>query len=184
MSEYNPYRDYRAGEWWNDAMLKNDIPGKDEHLDYYNNLPGLIKRLDPKQDVTKIDRGLMDMVMNYMGGYDMMARAPERKNDVQALAKAYQYGDYGSRPNDSIGDFWENIAGVNAYDPQVGRLSDIDLYNQAMQFAKDRIAAGEGKQYENYGNDYLGAFQRTTPWVYGKTVDKLGGLLEKLLSGR
>ena len=103
--------------------------------------------------------------MNYMGGYDMMARSPDTPQKVQALAKAYQYRDYGSRPNDSIGDFWENIAGANAYDPKAGRLSDKDLYAKAMEYAQNRYNAGEGQQYQNYGNENLGLFQRTLPYI-------------------
>lgn len=173
MSEYNPYRDYRMGEWWDDQAYRfdDDFKGKDEHTAYYNSLPSMIREMDPSmKDVKRTDRGLLDMVMNYMGGYDMMARSPDTPQKVQALAKAYQYGDYGSRPNDSIGDFWENIAGTQAYDAKVGRLSDKELYDQAVQFAKDRLAKGEGQQYENYGGENTGLLDRTIPWIYGKTL--------------
>jgi len=171
MAESNPYSDYNLVEWYNDQSHRfgdDGVQGTMDHASYYNKLGGLMKSFDP--DIGKRqDRGLVDMIANYMGGYDMIARDPSNKDKVSKLAKAYQYGDYGTRPVDAIGDYWENMAGVSAYNPEEGRLADKDLFNQAKQYAQDRIATGDGQSY-----DGIGILDRAAPFLYEHTIGRKG----------
>ena len=56
-------------------------------------------------------------------------------------ARAYQYRDYvGGRQEDAVGDYQENVAGINAFDPEQGRLSDEARIDLALQFAQQRMS--------------------------------------------
>lgn len=110
------------------------------HQTYYNRLPEMVQELRPELAGPRVDRNLQDRMYNFMGGYDMVARgmSPEA---ATSGARAYQYRDYvGGREQDAIGDYQENVAGINAFDPEQGRLSDEALIDLALKFAQQGMS--------------------------------------------
>jgi len=117
------------------------------HQTYYNNAPEMIKELRPELAGKRVDRNLQDQMLNFIGGYDMAARGMSPEG-ARSGAKAYQgrqyiwnnlFGD-DARRDDAIGDYQENVAGINAYNQEQGRLSDEALIDLALQFAQQRMA--------------------------------------------
>ena len=183
--EENPFVDYGLnwvsdfGQKFSDGYDENDEVYA--HTEYYNKLPEMIRAMDPSmKDVKRVDRGELDMILNFMGGYDMAARDPDNIDKTARLAKAYQFGDYGSRPHDAIGDYWENMAGIHAYTPDTGRMSDQELYNLAKEYAQLRIKNGMGQKYDN-----VNIGDRIDPLAYEYLVDKpFGALIDYMEKSR
>ena len=82
------------------------------------------------------------MALNYASAYDFAARPGVDPEKAKEMAKAYQYRHYGSRPEDTIQDYYENVEGINAFTGQ--RMSDEDLLRQAYEFARQRYEAAGG----------------------------------------
>lgn len=138
----NPYENYGILD------LIRDIPYSEAHkfyttghTGYYNRSPQMIEKLRPELAGQRVDRNLQDMILNFIGGYDMAARgmSPEA---AMSGAKAYQGKQYifSDRKDDAIGDYEENVAGIKAYDPEQGRLSDEALIDLALKFAQQRMS--------------------------------------------
>jgi hypothetical protein len=144
----NPYENYGIMD------LIGDIPYSElhkfftkGHQTYYNNAPQMIQELRPELAGQRVDRNLQDQMLNFIGGYDMAARgmSPEA---AMSGARAYQGKQYlfSDRKPDAIGDYEENVAGVQAFDPEQGRLSDEALIDLALKFARDRMAQSQRNQ--------------------------------------
>ena len=115
------------------------VPGFSDHYKYYREqVPQIIRQFEP--DYKRVDRGLFDVITNYMGGYDAAARAPQNLDELRTLSKAYQYGDVLMRPNDASHDYIENIAGIDAYNQDVGRVPDAQLYEMAKRYAEEKLS--------------------------------------------
>lgn len=137
----NPYEDYGILD------MIGDVPYSElhkfftrGHQTYYNRSPEMIKELRPELAGQRVDRNLQDQMLNFMGGYDMAARGMSPEAAISG-ARAYQGKQYlfSDRKPDAIGDYQENVAGVQAYDPEQGRLSDEALIDLALQFAQQRM---------------------------------------------
>lgn len=116
------------------------------HQTYYGDAPNMIKELRPELSGPRVDRNLQDQMLNFIGGYDMAARGMSPEG-ARSGAKAYQGRQYmwnnltgdDARRDDAIGDYQENVAGINAYNPEQGRLSDEALIDLALKFAEQRM---------------------------------------------
>jgi len=142
MSNQNPYENYGILD------LISDVPYSElhkfftkGHQTYYNRSPEMIQELRPELAGPRVDRNLQDQMLNFIGGYDMAARGMSPEAAISG-ARAYQGKQYlfSDRKPDAIGDYEENVAGVQAYNPEQGRLSDEALIDLALQFAKQRMA--------------------------------------------
>lgn len=144
----NPYENYGIFDYLSDMPI-TDIPRffTSGHIGYYNDAPQMIERLRPELAGPRVDRNLQDQMLNFIGGYDMVARGMDAERAVQG-ARAYQAKDYfiDGRKQDAIGDYEENAAGARAYNPEQGRLSDEALIDLAVQFARDRMAQSQRNQ--------------------------------------
>lgn len=110
-----------------------------DHTKYVGRTPELIEQYRPDVYGPRYDRSQMDMMINFMGGYDMAARGTDPQLAREG-AKAYQYLYTGKeRMPDAVGDYQENVAGIDAYNPEQGRLSDEALIDLALQFAQQRM---------------------------------------------
>lgn len=137
----NPYEDYGILD------LLMDIPYSEGHkfyttghTTYYNNAPQMIEKLRPELAGKRVDRNLQDQMLNFIGGYDMAARGMSPEAAISG-ARAYQGKQYlfSDRKPDAIGDYEENVAGIQAYNPEQGRLSDEALIDLALKFAQQRM---------------------------------------------
>ena len=136
--QQDPFKDYGLLQYLSDMQLQEVIKRPLEsakHGGFPEHFSNYYKRMNPSDKRT--DRSIMDMAINFAGGYDAAARGFP-KDSLMRMARHYQSRDYDERPQDSIQDYYENIAGVEAYDPNVGRLSMEDLYRLAMQYAKEK----------------------------------------------
>jgi hypothetical protein len=119
------------------------------HLSYTDTIPQRITRERPRlydELGGRVDRNQIDMMTNFMGAYDWMARMGDDPQNAIEAAKSYQYKSYADRPQDSIMDFYENKAGINAFDPSVGRVDDATLIDMAERYALDRIKASNSQE--------------------------------------
>lgn len=137
----NPYENYNLLDYLSDIPY-SDVPSffTSGHIGYYNRSPEMIREMRPDLAGPRVDRNMQDMMLNFIGGYDMAARGmdPER---AAAGARAYQYMDYlRGREEDAAGDYMENVAGIQAFNPEVGRLPDMELIRLAEEFARKRVA--------------------------------------------
>lgn len=151
MAQPNPFEEYGLLNAWDDAKIK-DWYSSDfrDHAGYYESLPGMIRTQRPSlmdEFGGRKDRNVIDQMINIMGGYDWAARSGD-KQAAQEGARAYQYSDYARRPEDAIGDYYEGLIGINAFDPQQGRMSDASLMDFAERTARERVAKGEGAEYQ------------------------------------
>lgn len=136
MAQADPFKDYGLLQFLSDAQLQEVAKRPIEtakHIAFPQHFASYFKQKNP--DAKRTDRSLMDMAINYAGGYDWAARGTNPES-AKRMARHYQSRDYDERPDDSIADYYENVAGIDAYDPETGRMSMDDLYNAAMQFAQ------------------------------------------------
>jgi hypothetical protein len=87
----------------------------------------------------RVDRGLLDMAINFAGGYDWAAREGISPQVAKEMARAYQYKGYADRPEDSIQDYYENVAGIEAFTGE--RVPAGKLIDMAIEYARNK--AGE-----------------------------------------
>lgn len=136
----DPYAEYGVMDFLTDIPYSEGYKFLTRgHQTYYNRLPEMVQELRPDLAGPRVDRNLQDRMYNFMGGYDMVARgmSPEA---ATGGARAYQYRDYvGGRKEDAIGDYQENVAGINAFNPEQGRLPDEALIDLALKFARERM---------------------------------------------
>mgnify|MGYP001047201818 CR=1 FL=1 len=141
----NPYENYNVLDFLTDIpyseLHKFYTKG---HQTYYNDLPEMVQKLRPELSGKRVDRNLQDMMYNFMGGYDMAARGMSPESAISG-ARAYQGKQYlfSDRKPDAVGDYEENVAGVKAFNPEQGRVSDEALIDMALKFARDRMAQSQ-----------------------------------------
>ena len=68
--------------------------------------------------------------MDTIGSRRYIAEGSERNG------AAYQYKDYADRPNDSIQDFYENVAGIDAFTGR--RVPSSQLIDMALEYARQK----------------------------------------------
>lgn len=135
----NPFENYGLLQMLSDANFGTALGQFGQTLDHVA-FPDQFARAFYQQypDVERRrDRNLADMAINYAGGYDWGVRPSIDPQVAREMAKAYQYGDYlTGRKEDSIGDYRENLAGVEAgIAGRNQRMSMPDLVKAAYEFA-------------------------------------------------
>jgi hypothetical protein len=137
----NPYENYGILDMLKDANFshyaKNAVQAW-EHAGMPEQYSRQLKKMYPEIG-NRVDRGILDMALNYAGAYDFAARPGVDPEKAKEMARAYQYRHYGSRPEDTIQDYYENVEGINAFTGQ--RMSDEDLLRQAYEFARQKYEA-------------------------------------------
>ena len=138
MPQTNPFENYGLMQYLADMQLQEVMKRPLEtgkHIAFPEAFSNYYKRKNP--DEKRTDRSIMDMAINFAGGYDSAARGFP-KESLKRMARHYQSRDYEERPEDSIQDYYENMAGVDAYNPELGRVSMDNLYEMALKYAKDK----------------------------------------------
>jgi len=134
----DPFKDYGFFDalWEMNPMtvIKNPIDTV-QHLSFPQAMSDRILRKYPELG-PRVDRGLLDMALNFAGGYDWAAREGITPEVAKEMARSYQYGDYGSRPEDSIQDYYENVAGIDAFTGD--RVSHEALIDMALRYAREK----------------------------------------------
>lgn len=137
----NPYENYGLLDMLKDANIPHYLGNFKQamkHADMPEVYARQLRQMYPELD-KRVDRGILDMALNYAGAYDYAARPGIDPEKAREMARAYQYRDYNERPEDTIQDYYENVAGINAFTGQ--RMSDEDLLRQAYEFARQKYEA-------------------------------------------
>jgi hypothetical protein len=113
------------------------------------------------------NRGPLDVAINYGGGYDFAANKNVPPQDVRDMAKAYQLFDYmtsmkDTSKADAIGDYYENMAGVEAglAGRGRGRMPEEDLQRMAAKYGMSKATKAPAFVEQKYAeggivyNDY------------------------------
>ena len=118
------------------------------------------------------NRTPLDVAINYGGGYDFAANKAVPAQDVRDMAKAYQLFDYmtsirDSAKADAIGDYYENMAGVEAglAGRSRGRMPESEIQRLSAQYGKRKATAAPAYTEGEYAegglvyNDYDEMFE-------------------------
>ena len=142
-NEVDPFKDYGLFDSISDLNLMTLASNPHDaalHSMFPDRIARKLKANYKDLGDTRIDRGLLDMAINFAGGYDWGSRDGVGQDAAKEMARHYQARGYGERPNDSINDYYENVAGVELAGRTPDRLSDSDLMALAVQYAKDRYS--------------------------------------------
>lgn len=118
------------------------------------------------------NRTPLDVAINYGGGYDFAANKAVPAQDVRDMAKAYQLFDYmtsirDSAKADAIGDYYENMAGVEAglAGRSRGRMPESEIQRLSAEYGKRKATAAPAYTEGEYAegglvyNDYDEMFE-------------------------
>lgn len=137
----NPFENYGLLQRISDhnlmTVLRNPVDAM-QHISFPEAVAQRIMRENPELG-PRVDRGLLDMAINFAGGYDWAAREGISPQVAKEMARAYQYKGYADRPEDSIQDYYENVAGIEAFTGE--RVSTGKLIDMALEYARNK--AGE-----------------------------------------
>lgn len=132
----NPFENYGLLQRIKDhnlmTVLANPVDAM-QHIAFPEAVAQRIKREYPELG-PRVDRGLLDMAINFAGGYDWAAREGISPQVAKEMARAYQYKSYADRPEDSIQDYYENVAGIDAFTGE--RVPTSQLIEMALEYAK------------------------------------------------
>lgn len=136
----DPFKDYGVlNALWDTnirTVFKNPIDVM-QHINFPQAMSDRILRKYPELG-PRVDRGLLDIALNFAGGYDWAAREGITPEVAKEMAKSYQYRHYGSRPEDSIQDYYENVAGIDAFTGN--RVPHESLIDMALEYARNKVA--------------------------------------------
>ena len=114
-----------------------------EHGKYPEVLSSALKRkyLDDLGN-SRVNRSPLDAAINYGGGYDFGVRQDIPADVARDMGKAYQYTDYFFSPftgpkSDAVGDYYENMAGVEAGIKERGRrATEAEIQRRSADYGK------------------------------------------------
>lgn len=134
----NPFADYGLLQRIRDhnipTVLANPIDAL-QHISFPEVVAQRMMREYPELG-PRVDRGLLDMAINFAGGYDWAAREGISPQVAKEMARAYQYKGYADRPEDSIQDYYENVAGIEAFTGE--RVPTSSLIEMALEYARNK----------------------------------------------
>ena len=136
----DPFKDYGLMQRIKDMHIGTALWNPQDvaqHINFPEAMRSRMVRMDPGLG-PRVDRGILDMAVNFAGGYDWAAREGISPEVAMDMAKAYQYGDYADRPEDSIQDYYENVDGIKAFTGD--RMSHESLINMALEYARKKAA--------------------------------------------
>lgn len=134
----NPFENYGLLQRISDhnlmTVLRNPVDAM-QHISFPEAVAQRIMREHPELG-PRVDRGLLDMAINFAGGYDWAAREGISPQVAKEMARAYQYKGYSDRPEDSIQDYYENVAGIEAFTGE--RVPHETLIDMALEYARNK----------------------------------------------
>lgn len=134
----NPFENYGLLQRISDhnlmTVLRNPVDAM-QHISFPEAVAQRIMRENPELG-PRVDRGLLDMAINFAGGYDWAAREGISPQVAKEMARAYQYKGYADRPEDSIQDYYENVAGIEAFTGE--RVPTGNLIEMALEYARSK----------------------------------------------
>ena len=134
----NPFENYGLLQRISDhnlmTVLRNPVDAM-QHISFPEAVAQRIMRENPELG-PRVDRGLLDVAINFAGGYDWAAREGISPQVAKEMARAYQYKGYADRPEDSIQDYYENVAGIEAFTGE--RVPTGNLIEMALEYARNK----------------------------------------------
>ena len=91
---------------------------------------------------SRVNRSPLDAALNYGGGYDFGVRQDIPADVARDMGKAYQYTDYFFSPftgpkSDAVGDYYENMAGVEAGIKERGRrATEAEIQRRSAEYGR------------------------------------------------
>jgi hypothetical protein len=91
---------------------------------------------------SRVNRSPLDVALNYGGGYDFGVRQDVPADVARDMGKAYQYTDYFFSPftgpkSDAVGDYYENMAGVEAGIKERGRrATEAEIQRRSAEYGR------------------------------------------------
>jgi hypothetical protein len=91
---------------------------------------------------SRVNRSPLDAALNYGGGYDFGVRQDVPADVARDMGKAYQYTDYFFSPftgpkSDAVGDYYENMAGVEAGIKERGRrATEAEIQRRSAEYGR------------------------------------------------
>jgi len=91
---------------------------------------------------SRVNRSPLDVALNYGGGYDFGVRQDIPADVARDMGKAYQYTDYFFSPftgpkSDAVGDYYENMAGVEAGIKERGRrATEAEIQRRSAEYGR------------------------------------------------
>jgi hypothetical protein len=138
---------------------------------------------------SRVDRSPLDVALNYGGGYDFGVRQDIPADVARDMGKAYQYTDYFFSPftgpkSDAIGDYYENMAGVEAGIKERGRrATEAEIQRRSAeygrgaskmlpQYEEPEYAEGGAVETDDFDYDEMYEFKKDEPaFAEGGEVD-------------
>ena len=110
---------------------------------------------------SRVNRSPLDAALNYGGGYDFGVRQDVPADIARDMGKTYQYVDYFFSPftgpkSDAVGDYYENMAGVEAGIKERGRrASDAEIQRRSAEYGRRTSRMLPQHVEENYAEGGL-----------------------------
>jgi len=138
---------------------------------------------------SRVNRSPLDVALNYGGGYDFGVRQDIPVDVARDMGKAYQYTDYFFSPftgpkSDAVGDYYENMAGVEAGIKERGRrATEAEIQRRSAeygrgtskmlpQYEEPNYAEGGEVEVDDVDYDELYEFKKDEPaFAEGGEVD-------------
>ena len=162
-SDTDPFMSYHPVDLMRDVNAGHYFANFDEVWDH-SDFPDRFRdawRAQYPDLAGRSDRNMEDIATNFAGGYDWAVRPDVDVEKAQEMAKAYQGADYykgvaneympslfptwAGQVDDSIGDYNENLEGIDAAIPDRGnRISMEDLVKKSYEYAKRKRGLLDG----------------------------------------
>jgi hypothetical protein len=138
---------------------------------------------------SRVNRSPRDAALNYGGGYDFGVRQDIPADVARDMGKAYQYTDYFFSPftgpkSDAVGDYYENMAGVEAGIKERGRrATEAEIQRRSAeygrgvskmlpQYEEPEYAEGGAVETDDFDYDEMYEFKKDEPaFAEGGEVD-------------
>ena len=138
---------------------------------------------------SRVNRSPLDAALNYGGGYDFGVRQDIPADVARDMGKAYQYTDYFFSPftgpkSDAVGDYYENMAGVEAGIKERGRrATEAEIQRRSAeygrgvskmlpQYEEPEYAEGGAVETDDFDYDEMYEFKKDEPaFAEGGEVD-------------
>jgi hypothetical protein len=138
---------------------------------------------------SRVNRSPLDVALNYGGGYDFGVRQDIPADVARDMGKAYQYTDYFFSPftgpkSDAVGDYYENMAGVEAGIKERGRrATEAEIQRRSAEYGKrsskmlpqyeePEYAEGGEVETDDFDYDEMYEFKKDEPaFAEGGEVD-------------
>ena len=162
----DPYADMSAiqkavelakGFWNNQRYAWGENPAWLAHMQAPEQYAQYFKQHYPEMGSLRVNRGPLDVAINYAGGYDWAARPEVSPEDARNMARQYQLSDYvlpGRKESNEVADYAQNMAGVEralADREQNRQRSHEEVAALARKYAEEEAKRGYARPLKKAG---------------------------------